>query len=120
MGLLSVPVFEDWEERPFATHIVTIWTRQKYHYWLYFHLALSGYCVFPVEHPVVPLGQSRLKVTFHAGNTEQEVEGLTGSIFEWITEMTEIERGAGEEVPQAARMVYKWMAKENVNGFGRT
>ncbi|KAI4947915.1 hypothetical protein J4E86_008432 [Alternaria arbusti] len=72
-GLLAIPLLKDWEGSPTATsHIITIRTRQQYTYWLYFHLLLDGYCVFPVEHPVVAKGESRLKVTFHAGNTEEQ------------------------------------------------
>ncbi|KAI4682724.1 putative secondary metabolism biosynthetic enzyme [Alternaria hordeiaustralica] len=122
-GLLAIPLLKDWEGSPTATsHIITIRTRQSYTYWLYFHLLLDGYCVFPVEHPVVAKGESRLKVTFHAGNTEEQVSGMVRSVFAWIQEMMEIEGSKDDaqriSVSQAAHKVYTWMAHEGLTGFG--
>ncbi|KAI4639362.1 putative secondary metabolism biosynthetic enzyme [Alternaria ventricosa] len=122
-GLLAIPLLKDWEGSPTATsHIITIRTRQPYTYWLYFHLLLNGYCVFPVEHPVVAKGESRLKVTFHAGNTEEQVSGMVTSVFAWIQEMMEIEGSKDDAqriaVSQAAHKVYTWMAHEGLTGFG--
>ncbi|KAI4923467.1 hypothetical protein J4E85_008505 [Alternaria conjuncta] len=122
-GLLAIPLLKDWEGSPTATsHIITIRTRQPYTYWLYFHLLLDGYCVFPVEHPVVAKGESRLKVTFHAGNTEEQVSGMVTSVFAWIQEMKEIEGSKDDAqrigVSQAAHKVYTWMAHEGLTGFG--
>ncbi|KAI4608822.1 putative secondary metabolism biosynthetic enzyme [Alternaria metachromatica] len=122
-GLLAIPLLKDWEASPTATsHIITIRTRQPYTYWLYFHLLLDGYCVFPVEHPVVAKGESRLKVTFHAGNTEEQVSGMVTSVFAWIQETMEIEGSKDDAqrigVSQAAHKVYTWMAHEGLTGFG--
>ncbi|KAF2877771.1 putative aminotransferase [Massariosphaeria phaeospora] len=123
-GLLAIPILKDWEEKPLATsHIVTIWTRQHCTYWLYFHLLFAGFCVFPVEHPVVAKNQSRLKVTFHAGNTETQVEGLVVAIYEWVQEMLDSQcsgiQGKGKnKATRAAGEVYAWMAGEKLTGFG--
>jgi nitric oxide reductase large subunit len=76
-----VPLASDWEERPFLTHIVTIWTRQEYVYWIYMHLLSASLFVLPVKHPVVPSGQSRLRVTFHAENTTTQVISLVEQIY---------------------------------------
>ena len=115
-GILSVPLSEDWEEQPFLTHIVPIWTRQRYSYWLVFHLHLSEFCTFPVEYPTVPKGQSRVRVAFHANNTESQVDGLVGAICEWAQEMMSIEKcgGNGDKIPRAARQIYAMMGDENV------
>ncbi|KAH8648723.1 5-aminolevulinate synthase [Tricladium varicosporioides] len=91
MGLLSVALSNTWEEQPFLAHIVPIQTRQQYNYWLFFHLHASGFCVFPVEYPTVPRGQSRIKITFHAGNTTDHIKGLAAAIYEWVDEMIKIE-----------------------------
>ncbi|KAI0165410.1 putative aminotransferase [Hypoxylon sp. FL1284] len=118
-GLLAIPLLEGWETRPFVTHIATLRTRQKYIYWLYFHILSSSYCVFPVGPPAVPLGQSRLKVTFHAGNTEEDVRGLAKAIFEWVQEITAIEYGDTDKtLTGAAEAVYNWMRSEGLKGFG--
>lgn len=122
-GLLAIPLLKDWEGSPTATsHIITIRTRQPYTYWLYFHLLLDGYCVFPVEHPVVAKGESRLKVTFHAGNTEEQVSGMVTSVFAWIQEMMEIEGSKDDaqrnDVSEAAHKIYTWMAHQRLTGFG--
>ena len=114
-GILSVPLRDDWEEQPFLTHIVPIWTRQRYSYWLVFHLQFAKFCTFPIEYPIVPRGQSRVRVAFHASNTESQVEGLVSTICEWAQEMIEIEKGVGNgnKVPKAARELYAIMGEEN-------
>ncbi|KAI1138716.1 hypothetical protein F5Y05DRAFT_403935 [Hypoxylon sp. FL0543] len=112
-GLLSVPLARDWEDRDFLTHIVTVGTRQNYIWWLYFHLLFSGFCVFPVDYPVVPQGQARLRVILHAGNTPEQIRGFVDAMFAWVSEMTEIETGHSvERVSSAASVVYAWMARE--------
>lgn len=120
MGLLVIPLSDSWEEQPFVTHIVPIRSRQKYNYWLYFHLNRAEFCVFAVEYPTVPKGQGRLRVTFHAKNTEAQVEGLADAIYDWVEEMIDIEEGRGcnGKIPSAARQVYAWMANEKLTGFG--
>ncbi|CAH0050430.1 unnamed protein product [Clonostachys solani] len=118
-GLLFVPQSKNWDDREFLTHIVTIHTRDQYMWWLYLHLLLSGYCVFPVEHPVVPVGQSRLKATFHAGNSEDDIKGLIDSIYNWIDEIVEIEDGkTDKKVTKAAGQFYSMMRQEGLSGFG--
>lgn len=67
----------------------------------------------------MPKGQSRLKVTFHAKNTEAQIEGLVAAIYDWVEEMIDIEEGrSNDKVPSAARQVYAWMAEEGLTGFG--
>ncbi|KAL7629711.1 hypothetical protein AAE478_001234 [Parahypoxylon ruwenzoriense] len=94
-------------------------TRPKYLYWLYFHLLFSGYCVWPVQHPVVPVAQGRLKVSFHADNNHEDIEGLVKAIFAWVEEISDIEtRTTGAKVTRAAEKVYAWMKQEGLSGFG--
>ncbi|KAK8041287.1 Aminotransferase [Apiospora phragmitis] len=120
MGLLLVPLAKDWEERPFLTHIIPIFTRQKYNWWLFFHILDSNFCTFPMEHPIVPLGQRRIRAVLHAYNTEDEVRKFVNAIFTWVEEMVSIENGSSEyAVPHAARRVYAWMAQEKLTGFGK-
>ncbi|OTA56528.1 putative aminotransferase [Hypoxylon sp. EC38] len=112
MGILSIPVSENWEFRDFVTHIVPVWTRQRYNFWLVFHLQLSKISAFPIDYPVVPKGQSRIRLMFHAANTEAEVELLANSICDWAKEMIDIEKG-GEgksKIPKAAQQIYAMMA----------
>ncbi|RYP67343.1 hypothetical protein DL771_007287 [Monosporascus sp. 5C6A] len=118
-GLLRVPLADGWEDRPFLAHIIPISTRQKYTWWLYFHLLALSFCVFPVEHPVVPLGQGRLRVILHASNTEDQVQRFVDAVFAWVEEMIEIEDGrTAETVSHAARRVYAWMRRERLTGYG--
>ncbi|RYO74618.1 hypothetical protein DL764_010771 [Monosporascus ibericus] len=112
MGILSIPLIDDWESRDFLVHIVPLWTRQRYNFWLVFHLQLSGFCAFPIDYPTVPKGQSRIRLIFHGANTEADVEGLAATICNWAQEMIDIEKkGAGaKKVPKAAQQVYALMA----------
>lgn len=109
-----------WEEQPFLTHVVPIHTPEPYFYWLLFHLTHDQFSVSPVDYPVVPKGRTRLKITFHAVNTEEEVGRLVESIFSFVKEVDDIRSGKadGGPVPSAARRMYTWMKKEGLTGFG--
>ncbi|KAH9845333.1 Pyridoxal phosphate-dependent transferase, major domain protein [Teratosphaeria destructans] len=113
MGILDIPVLENWKERDFVAHIVPLRSRQRYVWWLVFQLQLSGISAFPVDYPTVPRGQSRIRLMFHAANTDEEVEFLAKTICEWAAEMIEIELspdGGNKPLPKAARKVYALMA----------
>ncbi|KAL8750604.1 MAG: hypothetical protein Q9199_006964 [Rusavskia elegans] len=112
MGILSIPVSEDWDSRGWLAHCVPLWTRQRYNYWLVFHLQLSGVSAFPIDYPTVPKGQSRIRLMFHGANTEAEVETLVSIICDFAQEMIEIEESGevGQKVPKAAQQVYALMA----------
>lgn len=113
LGILSIPVSEDWQSRDFVTHIVPVRTRPHYNYWLCFHLQLSGIAAVPNDFPIVPKGQDRIRVMVHAANTEAEVDLLATTICKWAEEMIEIEGQYGKEngkVPKAAQQVYALMA----------
>ncbi|KAG5923790.1 hypothetical protein E4U53_003524 [Claviceps sorghi] len=112
-GILEVPVLEDWEDREFHAHIVPLKSRQRYVWWLVFQLQLSGISAFPVDYPTVPRGQSRIRLMFHAANTEEEVAFLAKTICDWAAEMMEIEAAASGgkgKMPKAAQQVYALMA----------
>lgn len=118
-GILSIPLAERWEERPFLTHVVIVQTLQKYTYWLYFNILFAGCNVMPVSHPVVPVGQSRLKITIHGGNTQEEVEILLESIYSWVEEIFALESsGKKGQATAAAEKVYEWMRAQHLSGFG--
>ncbi|KAF1843631.1 class II aminotransferase/8-amino-7-oxononanoate synthase [Cucurbitaria berberidis CBS 394.84] len=106
-GILSIPNLEGWESKPFVTHVVPVMTRQRYTLFLCYHLQLAGINCFPIDYPVVPKGFSRIRVVFHAGNTEEQVEKLANSVCEWAQEMLDLEAsGQGVKVPSAARQVH--------------
>ncbi|RAL13304.1 aminotransferase class I/II-fold pyridoxal phosphate-dependent enzyme [Aspergillus homomorphus CBS 101889] len=46
-----------------------------------------GYVVRAILPPTVPAGQERVRVCLHAGNTEDEIDGLVETIQEWLGEM---------------------------------
>ena len=113
-GILSIPLSEDWEERTHFVHMVPVWSRQRYTYWLCFHLNLSGISTYPITYPTVPKGQSRIRLVFHGGNTKAEVERLVQSIISFAAEMIGIESGETvEKAPKAAQYVYSLLAANN-------
>ncbi|KAF1950139.1 5-aminolevulinate synthase [Byssothecium circinans] len=108
-SIISIPLFEDWADRDFQTHVIPVWTPNQDHLFLAYHLNLAGFSSFPVEYPVVPKGQGRVRLAFHADNTLEQVEGLVKSVMEWAEEMLRIEEEGlqGEEsLPWAARVVF--------------
>ncbi|GAB7347257.1 hypothetical protein MBLNU459_g3350t2 [Dothideomycetes sp. NU459] len=116
-GILRIPLYEDGDEdsRPFVTQICPVWTGPKRHFYLAFHLQLAGFTASPIYYPVVPKGTERIRLMFHAGNTDEEVEALAACICSWAEEMLEIEEGGGDKVPAAARHVHALMAKAGLN-----
>jgi 8-amino-7-oxononanoate synthase len=115
MGILSIPIIEDWKERDFQAYIVPVKTRQHYNWWLVFHLQLSGISAFPIDYPTVPRGQSRIRMMFYAANAEEQVEKLATTIFDWATVMILIEEnsdGAKGKMLKAAQRVYALMAAQ--------
>ncbi|KAM0108425.1 hypothetical protein ACP6JB_005926 [Aspergillus fumigatus] len=111
LGILSIPVAEDYESLDFVTHIVPIWTRQKYNWWLFFHLQLAKIAVVPIDYPQVPKGKSRVRVMIHAGNTEEQVDYLVATLCDFANEMIDIEEGGEKgKIPKAAQEIYALMA----------
>ncbi|KUI72228.1 Putative 8-amino-7-oxononanoate synthase [Cytospora mali] len=105
-GMLKMLTMDGWEDRQVLSQVVPFMTRQRYTLYLCWHLQLKGYNCFPIEYPVVPRGESRLRVAFHAHNNEAEVEGLATAACEWAREMMDIEdSGDRGRLPQAARQV---------------
>jgi 8-amino-7-oxononanoate synthase len=83
------------------------------------HLLSGSLFVLPVKHPIVPSGESRLRITFHAENTAVQVVNLVEQIFVWVEEAMAIEEGRTEhQVTRAAREVYAWMRLEGLKGYG--
>lgn len=61
-----------------------------------------------MEYSIVFQDQGRVRLAFHANNTESQVRGLVNAIFEWAQEMMQIEDGGENEsqISKAARRVY--------------
>ncbi|KAF5575847.1 pyridoxal phosphate-dependent transferase major domain-containing protein [Fusarium pseudocircinatum] len=115
-GLCSIPVSEDVESRSFVTQFLPVWTRQGQNYFLTMHLHRDGFNATPIDPPVVPRGTGRVRLIIHAGNTDEEVEGLASSVINWAQEMLDIQHGetGGKAVPSAMKEVYKLAAVANV------
>lgn len=91
-GILRIPLYEedDWDSLPFVTQICPVWTRPKHNVYLAIHLQQAGYSVYPISFPVVPKGTDRIRIIFHAQNTDAQLEGLAQCICAWAEEMLEI------------------------------
>lgn len=44
----------------------------------------AGYVVRAIMPPTVPEGSQRVRVCLHAGNTEEEIDGLVRTIQSWL------------------------------------
>lgn len=106
--LLDIPLAEDWDARPFLTHIVSVRTPQPRHeLYLSLHLLLTNMNAYAVSYPVVPKGQSRVRLVFHAHNTTEQIDALVTGICEWAQEMMQMEDcDGGLTVPSAARKAF--------------
>lgn len=66
---------------------------------------------YNISYPVVPKGSSRIRMVFHAHNTEREVDTAVAAICGWAAEMLEIEGGGAKTtLPTAAVQVYAMQA----------
>lgn len=93
-AILKIPSADDWESMPSVTHIVPVHTRARYNNYLYLHLLLVAKTnAVPVGYPAVPKGTERIRLLFHAHNSNEEVERVAGAICDWAKEMLEIESG---------------------------
>jgi 8-amino-7-oxononanoate synthase len=111
-GILAIPVMKDWENTKWHAHIVPLWTRQRYKWFLVFHLHLAGISALPIDHPAVPKGQGRVRLMIHAANTDTEAEHLAKTVCDWALEMIGIEEGkADNKIPVAIQQVYASMSK---------
>ncbi|KAI1820898.1 8-amino-7-oxononanoate synthase [Xylaria intraflava] len=107
-GLLRIPLLEDdWESRPFQTHIVPLRTRPGHVMFLFFQLTLNNMNAYPMVFPVVPKGETRIRLVFHAHNTFAQIDALVSTICDWASEMLSIQHADSEiTLPKAARRVY--------------
>lgn len=60
-----------------------ICTREKENHLLAAHLHSANYRAWPIDHPAVPQGQGRVRLVFHAANTETEVDVLVSLVCEF-------------------------------------
>ncbi|KAM0263420.1 hypothetical protein ACHAQJ_001276 [Trichoderma viride] len=86
-----MPMTDDFESESFLGPIIPLATRHRYTHFLCYHVQLKGVNVFPIDCPVVPRGRSRLRVTIHAGNTEEEVDAFVEAICGFAQEMLDME-----------------------------
>ena len=106
-GILNIPLAEDYESIEHLTHIVPVLTRPKHELYLFFHLMINNINAYAISFPVVPKGESRVRLVFHAHNGLNQAETLATVICEWAQEMLNIEVGKTENImPSAATQVY--------------
>ena len=53
---------------------------------LCFRLRSQGWATIPITYPAVPRGEERIRLTVHAGNTEQEIQEFVQALLDWINE----------------------------------
>ena len=105
-GLISVPLAEEWDLRPYNSHIVPLKLRRGHEHYLFVHLAMANMNAYAISYPIVPKGTGRIRLVFHAHNTEQEINLLIETVSEWLVEMLGLERsGSKNAIPKAARLV---------------
>jgi hypothetical protein len=73
------------------SHIVPLWSPASDA--LSIGLLVSKITAYPVAYPTVPINTKRVRLVFHAGNTEEEVERVVKVIGDWLNE-----RFKGEEI----------------------
>lgn len=110
-GILSIPSRDGYEHKDIVTQIVPIWTRARDNHHLAAHLHYADVTAWPVDYPVVPKEQGRVRLVLHAHNTPAQIDLLVKVIMEWANEMLEMK--ATGELPSCEWMrdVMEWMEK---------
>ncbi|CAG8948468.1 unnamed protein product [Penicillium salamii] len=83
LEILRVPILRGWEMRPFQTPIVTVYTQKGQSKPLSIELRGRGYSVQQGGHPFIPRGLEGIRIMVHAGNNENEIQGLVEGIMAW-------------------------------------
>nr|POE84956.1 hypothetical protein CFP56_79552 [Quercus suber] len=108
----SITDEDDWAQNQHFGHIVPILTRPRHEQYLFFHMSLAGMNAYNISFPIVPKGTSRVRMVFHAHNTEQEANAAVAAITSWAREMLEIDSGqTNATLPKAALRVYAMQAE---------
>ncbi|KAJ8130649.1 hypothetical protein O1611_g2978 [Lasiodiplodia mahajangana] len=110
-GILSVPLADDWEARPFHSHVVPVKVRTGDEHSLFVQLIMANINAYCVSYPVVPKGTALIRLVFHAHNTKGEIDRLISVIGSWASEMLEIKSGESKHtMPSALRHVLSMQA----------
>ena len=94
-----------------------ICTREKENHLLATHLQSANYCAWPIDHPAVPKGQGRVRLVFHAGNTEAEVDVLVSLVCGFAQEVLDEE--AAQAKLHEQHMALHLNAAKKMASFGR-
>ncbi|KAF1949244.1 class II aminotransferase/8-amino-7-oxononanoate synthase [Byssothecium circinans] len=122
-GFLRIPLYEDedWSSASVVTPICPVMTKPRHNLYLAFHLQLEGFQVYPISFPAVAKGTDRIRLVFHAHNSDEEVQRLAASICNWAKESMEAEAinrrqrpGAQLQMCAAARHAHNLVAKEEL------
>ncbi|PGH16702.1 hypothetical protein AJ79_01575 [Helicocarpus griseus UAMH5409] len=91
-GIISAPTGEGYEQQKYLSQIVPLIATNNFLLCVY--LQLQDYVVWPHEYPVVPKGQQRVRLQFHAYNTEEEVDEIAGILERFMRdELDALARG---------------------------
>lgn len=63
-GLISVPLAEEWDLRPYNSHIVPLKLRRGHEHYLFVHLAMANMNAYAISYPIVPKGTGRIRLVF--------------------------------------------------------
>ncbi|KAI6083377.1 8-amino-7-oxononanoate synthase [Hypoxylon rubiginosum] len=103
-GILSIPLLDDWEEREFQTQIVPVRTQPGQEKLLFLHLLTNDINAYPMSYPVVPKGESRIRLIFHAHNTTEQIDKLAATICDWARDMLDVKSGKSAVATSRAAM----------------
>ncbi len=119
---LTIPVAEGFEKKHPMSHIVPLWSPASDA--LSIGLLISKITAYPVAYPTVPKNSKRVRLVFHAGNTEEHVNCLVQVIGQWLEERFKGDSIAGVEAGFAGTWddygTIKGLKKDGpeVNGVG--
>lgn len=103
-GLIAVPLSEDWEERPYHSHVVAVKISGGHEFSLFVHLVMVNMQAYPISYPTVPKGTGLVRCLIHAHNTTEEIDRLVAAIGDWAEEIMEIQHSESKStVPSALR-----------------
>lgn len=109
---------EEWDDNKQHSHIVGLRGREGENQVLSFHLLMAGICAWPISYPVVPKGKGRIRMIFHANNTEEQIDYLVSVLMDFAQFVMDTEAEVEKETGATGRQLeQKTLLKMETEGI---
>lgn len=105
--ILSVPLAEEWEQRPIHSHVIPVKVKPGHETHLFTHMLMANINAYPISYPTVPKGTALIRLVFHAHNTREDIDHLLKTMGAWAIDMLSVEHGESKHKLSAAERQFQ-------------